>query len=492
MTDYAYSYTAPTTGSIGSPRSMMSPRSRRSHRPRQRQDDYRYHTSPNYNNDPNDIHHARSEESDDVPENLHFDQEGPTAINVDPGAPVLAGAGGESIRDAEVAEEQKREIARERGGDNNFVGGFVTAAVKRAFSKSRGRRRAGVDGDGDGDLEAGYGVVDEDRSPSSSETMYEYPEPDDGTTAVDHQPQVVVPMPNPGHYVTPVIAEPQLAPDYAKMDSPYGLTGSSESDSSGADGDNTYMSRLAKFFKHLNDLPWVAESRVTVDYYPGQAKRRGRSRPGHGKRILSWYNRHAFPALNNTNRNSLDLNASPSPKPEPLAMAQYQTFQAVMPARGVGSANQPLILPTVPISPEQVDPARAFYAEPISATTTTPPPFPLAPPTPSLSPLPPPPPISIPPVARSAGGHSARTTRTAGGRSIVYSVVNPSAPSSSSSSAVTSPLTKTPRTRNHAMAMDMTGYTPSQPLEGSFYGRAIHPGEEPPAVYPYPTTGGQP
>lgn len=561
---------------------MLSPRSHRSQRThrtrrsgsgsgsgsRQRQEQYtgttryasqsappfpqpEFQSEPQYPPDPDPNYtdnNARTGE-DEVPENLHQDY---ASFNLDPAGPILGGVGEESIR-------QAMEDEQHRGGvtSSNFVGGFV-GTLKHALShgRSRGRRRgedveaAYADGygyrDGGDNYDIGNGHDtsrdhNSDPEPSpSSETMHggtvEYA--DDGTTAVDHQ----IPILNPGHYVTPVIAVPQLAPDYAKM----GSGSPSDSDAytdayadayanghtSSNQYPNTYMSRFARFLRHLNDLPWVAESRVTVDYYPGQqSKRRGarsRSRTAGGRPILSWYNRHTFLGKRNTTIGSLvdlDLNASPVPtqKPEPTPlMVQMNHYPYPQTQDDNNNLDQPIYLPTVPISPSEIDPAHAYYAEPINlphpihlstpiptnlepaiistnpnptvpqATTPADPTIPLTHPNPTLPPssfpLPPPPP-------RSEAGHSARTSRTArttGGRSIVYSVVNPSAPSgsstTSSSAGVTSPLVSRPPpswvnqrvgmggTRTDemtAIAQNSTGYTPSQP-QASRYGRGIH------------------
>jgi hypothetical protein len=118
------------------------------------------------------------------------------------------------------------------------------------------------------------------HSPSySSETAHETSETLDtheGTTVVEHQT-----LPAPMVMGSPILIEPQPGSDYAKMDSPRRSAASFGS----------YMSRVHKFFHDLNELPWVAD-RVTIDYFPGQNKRRERSistrRP-----VMSWYNAHS-------------------------------------------------------------------------------------------------------------------------------------------------------------------------------------------------------
>lgn len=101
------------------------------------------------------------------------------------------------------------------------------------------------------------------------------------TTVVNHE---LLP-PAPGVDL-PMLFEPLPGSDYAKMDSPPGPP-------SGVSF-RTYMSRIQQFLRAVNELPWVAEERVTVDYVPGQSRRRrreGSQGEGQGRRpILSWYN----------------------------------------------------------------------------------------------------------------------------------------------------------------------------------------------------------
>ncbi|KAJ4476217.1 hypothetical protein J3R30DRAFT_415172 [Lentinula aciculospora] len=445
---------SPASLTIGSPR-MISPRSHRTHRSVR---PHRLRTQdPIYG--PNNPIEVRDADQLPTAENLHADY---STFNVDPDAPVL-GAGGD-IQEAIRSEEERNEIRREK----NFVGGFVVG-LKRALIPTWNRKQPS-------DPEAAYTEtpyrVDDTslyaqdpadierqqqqqqvyphaessyRSPSSesqlspsSETIHGTQElPDDGTTAVDHRSvPMSMPVPTPGHYVSPILVEPELAPDYAKMGSPASSTSEVSL--------NSYMSRIAHFFQHINELPWVADSRVTVDYYPGQSKRRVRARPAHRK-VLSWYNRHAFPP--GKNAESLDLNAgSPSPASgQVLQMAEAQSI-----SKEPQDSSQPLILPTIPVPESQIDSAPTYLAELI----------------------PPPPP-------RSETQHSART-----GRSVVYSVVNPSAPSSSTSTTTASPLTEPPRhfgiDAMTALAQSTTGYTPFQP-SASQYGHPIH---DPPTQVP--------
>ncbi|KAJ3899527.1 hypothetical protein F5879DRAFT_1060232 [Lentinula edodes] len=232
-----------------------------------------------------------------------------------------------------------------------------------------------------------------------------------------------------------VLSLSKLAPNYAKMGS------SAPSTSEGSL--NSYVSHIAHFFQHINKLPWVADSRVTVDYYPGQSPRCARSRSPHRKEVLSWYNRHAFPP--GQNAEPLDLDAESSPSPVLGQVVQMIEAQpSVITKEPTKNVIQPLILPTVPVPESQIESGPTYFAELI----------------------PPPPP-------RSDTQQSART-----GRSIVYSVVNPSAPSTSTTTtSSSSPLTEPPRHLGidtmTALAQSITGYTPYQPVAPQ-YGRPIH------------------
>ncbi|KAJ3801795.1 hypothetical protein GGU11DRAFT_832046 [Lentinula aff. detonsa] len=440
-------YDPPVSGrNIGSPR-MMSPRSHRTHRSaRSARSHHLLHNSDERNGF-NGTGEDEIEDDGPLPtaENLHQDD---STFNIDPDAPIL-GAGGESIQEAIHSEEQRNELKRER----NFVGGFVVG-LKRALKPTWNNRQRS-------DTEAAYGetpytsdytsfparnpgeIGEQQVYPHAESSYHSQPSPssetmhgtqeflDDGTTAVDHRP-MTMPIPTPSHYVSPELVEPQLAPDYAKMGSPASSTSQVSL--------NSYMSRIADFFQHINDLPWVAESRVTVDYYPGQPKRHARSRPPHRK-VLSWYNRHAFPP--GQNAGFLDLNAGSSPSTASGQALQMTEAQPALVSKDPENAVEPLILPTVPVPESQIHSAPTYLAE-----------------------------LIHPPPPRSETQRSART-----GRSVVYSVVNPSAPSSSTSTTTTSPLTQPPYHLENdimtALAKSTTGYTPYQPPAAQ-YGRPIH------------------
>ncbi|KAJ8517702.1 hypothetical protein ONZ45_g5145 [Pleurotus djamor] len=64
---------------------------------------------------------------------------------------------------------------------------------------------------------------------------------------------------------SPVLVEPRPGSDYAKMSAP--------TPSVSFMSFNTHLRRLRNFFKAVNNLPWVTEDRVTVDYIPKGARK---------------------------------------------------------------------------------------------------------------------------------------------------------------------------------------------------------------------------
>ncbi|RDB19889.1 hypothetical protein Hypma_012820 [Hypsizygus marmoreus] len=223
------------------------------------------------------------------------------AFNVNPNAPYLEGGG---IR----PDAGQAPLPAKRDG-KRFVGGFA-ALVKKAMRGQQSSPRprtilpttapspnhnytyprpmtvASFDGS------ARATPAPAAPSPStSSDTAYEtqetYETHDGDSTAVDHE---VLPV---GHVGSPVYIEPPLGSDYAKMSSPPSTVGSFSS----------YLSRIHKFFHDINDLPWVAE-RVTVDYVPGQSKRRrAPMRTASNRPVISWYGGHPHML----NHNPIDL-----------------------------------------------------------------------------------------------------------------------------------------------------------------------------------------
>ena len=84
---------------------------------------------------------------------------------------------------------------------------------------------------------------------------------------------------------SPILVEPRPSSDYAKMEPPVPAPPEPSL--------GHYVSRIHRFIKDVNDLPWVSP-RTTVDYIPGQSSRsRDHSQrtrvPGRPSTTLSWY-----------------------------------------------------------------------------------------------------------------------------------------------------------------------------------------------------------
>ncbi|KAJ7621570.1 hypothetical protein DFH06DRAFT_1341191 [Mycena polygramma] len=124
-----------------------------------------------------------------------------------------------------------------------------------------------------------------ESSSSTSETVVHATQEQtyEGTTVVNHDIL-------PGEIGSPEFVEPQPGSDYAKMSPP-------RSEASFG----SYLTRIHRFLQMINDLPWVATDRVTVDYIPGKARREeegglgptARPRPGRRHAVISWYNSNA-------------------------------------------------------------------------------------------------------------------------------------------------------------------------------------------------------
>ncbi|KAF7307400.1 hypothetical protein MIND_00534200 [Mycena indigotica] len=264
-----------------------------------------------------------------VPENLHVADE---TFDIDPTTGVLDAAG----------ETYQPPIPP--AGRNRFVGGFV-GGIKKAWWQ-RGRPPADLEEsvpypepaiihDGETQYEAlspeeRYGheahtpypeqqylediheETVEDHRPSherkesstSTDTMHQNYE---GTTIVNHEPFQ-------NQYGSPQFYEPQPGPDYAKISPP-------RSEASLG----SYIARVQRFIKAINDLPWISSDRVTVDYIPrgareqmalesamgssiGSPRPRPRSRVGR-RTTVSWYNSNQPPG-------SVDLLAGSTPLDE--------------------------------------------------------------------------------------------------------------------------------------------------------------------------------
>lgn len=244
-------------------------------------------------------------------------------MNVDPDAPYLGPATEENTRDVE-AQQQVQDVQDEGEDENRFVGGFKFGArrLMRAMQGasiqwgSGSRQAQGID------YSPPYAVSRQEEGagserPSASlsdDTMHYGSPTEDGTTAVDHtyQPQYIAPEVIIG---SPEFVEPLPAPDYRKMASP--------SETASDVSLHSYFSRVKKFIHDINSLPWVAEDRVTVDYYPGQTKKRVREKapygtaPKHRSAIAtSWYGDHYrnYKPSGTLDVRELDLTAGDSPE----------------------------------------------------------------------------------------------------------------------------------------------------------------------------------
>jgi hypothetical protein len=267
-----------------------------------------------------------------TPENLH--RSNGDAFNVDPNVPYLE-ARGKDAQEGQVSPPTGR----------NFVGGFV-GGVKRVF---RGNRPNKTNSPEEGMVIITTNPEGFTPSPSQLEHQLPHAQPHPMNSAHVYQthtsppppqvpPSVVSisrksnstaygdatavnhePLPEPLPMGSPVYVDPQPGSDYAKMDSP---TPPPSTASLGS-----YISRVHRFFQNLNDLPWVASERVTVDYYPGHGQRAARRRsaartrsplpPPPQRPVMSWYD------TNNPARQGLVDLFSPSSSPSTV-MAEIQ------------------------------------------------------------------------------------------------------------------------------------------------------------------------
>ena len=129
-----------------------------------------------------------------------------------------------------------------------------------------------------------------------------------------------------------ILADPKPASDYVQM-------GDCES-SPEPFSDPTltfYLTRLRRFFKAVNDLPWIAP-RTTVDYIPGQGQSTNATKRSSDRRnALSWY---AAPPTHH----SLDILSSGPTSPE--SMTRLPDSTATLVSRfSTGSSNNPWPLP---------------------------------------------------------------------------------------------------------------------------------------------------
>ncbi|KAK7051077.1 hypothetical protein VNI00_005189 [Paramarasmius palmivorus] len=285
----------------------MSPRSQRTHRSRR----------------------TGSESEDDHPRRaaMPIPSPAPSGMNLDPDAPYLGPATEGSVRDIEAQQTH----SSSESDDRRFVGGFNFERLKRAVTGASiqwgaGSRRAramenysppySVNGAGPTNglpHTHGQSIQRPSETSSSEDTFHYGPTTEEGTTAVDHtyQPQYLT-APAIG---SPEFVEPLPAPDYRKMASPSPPPSNVSL--------HSYFSKLKKILHEFNSLPWIAEDRVTMDYYPGQSRKRVREQapygtaPKHRTAIAtSWYGEHYrnYKPSGMLDMQELDLTAGESPE----------------------------------------------------------------------------------------------------------------------------------------------------------------------------------
>ena len=105
-------------------------------------------------------------------------------------------------------------------------------------------------------------------------------------------PQPVTSAPTAADLQSPLSAHPLPADDYLKM------TLSPASNEQTVTSGTTYsydpsfssdLSPLARFFKTLYRMPWIAHDRVTVDYHPDEGLLGSKPKKKKGKRMSTWY-----------------------------------------------------------------------------------------------------------------------------------------------------------------------------------------------------------
>lgn len=247
------------------------------------------------------------------------------------------------------------------GSGKDFVGGFVVG-LKRVFGyRGDSRQNLGHPEEGVVDQNTGYSRspqtpfhIDPPQSQPQPELVhYASPPPVSETIhgtheAGDFDERTVVNhdvLPSPPPIGSPVYIEPKPASDYAKMDTP---TPTISEASFGK-----YMTRVQKFFHEINELPWVADHRVTIDYYPGQSRRRrARPRPQRPP-IVSWYDRGS------SNQRPLDLTASSGPSSPSIQPGGVSYASYAHPADG--AVNGVYLMSAVPVDPDGPAPGYPTY-----------------------------------------------------------------------------------------------------------------------------------
>ena len=198
----------------------------------------------------------------------------PDAFNVDPGVPFLATVGPSDAGDSDKGSINESESPK------RTVGGFVTG-LKKALTVNRSRRKSSKYQKEEiypppmMFRDSGYATSNRleelhAAQPPPLTTFSPSPPPtrdlplaayNDYPTTNDHGHDT----PSLDSEASAVTALVGYGPDYIKMDRPT----PPQSDVSF----NTYMARFQNFVHELAGLPWMANERVTADYYPFAAER---------------------------------------------------------------------------------------------------------------------------------------------------------------------------------------------------------------------------
>jgi hypothetical protein len=209
----------------------------------------------------------------------------PGAFNVDPGAPFLGTSGPSDAGDSDEGSINEFESPKQA------VGGFVTG-LKKALSVNRSWRRSSKETYPPPIMlrDSGYATSNrlelEEPQPPPVTTFSPSPPPtrdlplatsNDYHTSNDHGHD----PPSLDSLASAVTALVGYGPDYIKMDRPT----PPQSDVSF----NTYMVRFQNFLHELARLPWMANERVTVDYYPYKAERTHKRFPH--RPLINWHSK---------------------------------------------------------------------------------------------------------------------------------------------------------------------------------------------------------
>ena len=208
----------------------------------------------------------------------------PSAFNVDPGAPFLGTAGPSDAGDSDEGSTNEFESPKQT------VGGFVTG-LKRAFSGNRSWGRSSKYQQEEiypPMRDSGYAASNRLEEPQPPPVTTFSPSPpstrdlplataNDYPTTNDHGHD----PPSSDSLASAVTALVGYGSDYMKMD----RTTPPQSDVSF----NTYMLRFRNFVHELASLPWMANDRVTVDYYPYKAERTHKRLPH--RPLITWHSK---------------------------------------------------------------------------------------------------------------------------------------------------------------------------------------------------------